>query len=82
MYLRQENHNNLSVPSPALLLIHCSQDLYDAQPGVSLVLESHHGVLQDLEASAGELGDHFLLHHGRVKQRVERKLEQIVEDGH
>ena len=43
------------------LLIHCSQDLYDAQPGVFLVLESHHGVLQDLETSARQLGDHLLL---------------------
>ena len=54
---RKCNHINnpavLSLSAPALLLIHCSQDLYDAQPGVPLVLESHHGVLQDLEASAG-----------------------------
>ena len=62
MYLIEHSNNNLSVISAAvLLLIHCSQDLYDAQPGVPLVLESHHGVLQDLEASAGQLGDHLLL---------------------
>ena len=36
-----------------LLLIHRPKDLDDAQLGVSLVLESHDGVLQDLEASAG-----------------------------
>ena len=50
----EHGNSYLSVrPTEALLLIHCSQDLYDAQPGVPLVLESHHGVLQDLEASAG-----------------------------
>ena len=72
----------LSKADAFLLLIHCSQDLYDAQPGIFLVLESHHRILQDLEASAGQLGHHLLLHHRRVKQRVERKLEEIVEDGH
>ena len=54
----------------------------DAQLGVSLVLEGHDGVLQDLEAGAGQLSHHLLLHHGRVEQRVERQLEQVVEEGH
>ena len=72
----------LSKADAFLLLIHCSQDLYDAQPGIFLVLESHHRILQDLEASAGQLSDHLLLHHGRVEERVERQLEEIVQQGH
>ena len=65
-----------------VLLVQCSEYFYEGQPDVLLVLESHHGVLQDLEASAGQLSDHLLLHHGRVEERVERQLEEIVQQGH
>ena len=82
MYLKTMRPIENILLKSVLLLIHRPKDLDDAQLGVSLVLEGHDGVLQDLEASAGQLSDHLLLHHGRVEERVERQLEEIVQQGH